>query len=212
MAVPASLGVGGTVLARRALSRYQGPVTLTDEEIAAMTGEQRRQLIWRLARPVAEVLPPRFDSTRVRRHRVALMSLGAAALVPWTAYLGVSLPNRYVARHWTLTWVGFDVVLIVMFAATALLGLLRRQLVVLAAFTSGILLLCDAWFDITTANGHDRPVSIASAVLAEGPIAVLLITSALRLIRTTVRRVYAIGEHEALWRAPLVLDIEPSQT
>jgi hypothetical protein len=90
------------------------------------------------------------------------MTLGAAVLVPWTAYLGVSLPNRYVARHWTLTWVGFDVVLIVMFGSTAVLGLLRRQLVVVTAFSSGVLLLCDTWFDITTANAHDRLVSIAT--------------------------------------------------
>lgn len=183
-------------------------MTLSDEEIAALTGEQRRDLIWRLARPAADVLPRHYDAYRVRRHRVVLMTLCAAVLVPWTAYLGVSLPDRYVARHWTLTWVGFDVVLIGMFAATAVLGLLRRQLVVVAAFSSGVLLLCDAWFDVTTANAHDRPLSIATAVLAEVPIAILLISSALRLIRVTVRRVFAVGESEPLWRAPLIVDLD----
>lgn len=182
-------------------------MSLSDEQIAGLSADQRRELIWRLARPVADVLPDRFDVYRVRRHRVALMTLGAAALVPWTIYLGVSLPNRYVARHWTLTWVGFDIVLIFMFAATAVLGLLRRQLVVLAAFASGVLLLCDAWFDITTANAHDRPVSIAAAVLVEVPIAILLISSALRLVRITVRRVFAIGITEPLWRVPLIVDM-----
>jgi hypothetical protein len=183
-------------------------VTLSDEQIAALTGEERRELIWRLARPVADVLPRRYDPYRVRRRRVALMTVSAAVLVPWTVYLGVSLPNRYVARHWTLTWVGFDVILIVMFGSTAVLGLLRRQLVVVAAFSSGVLLLCDAWFDMTTANAHDRPLSIATAVLAELPIAVLLMSSALRLIRITVRRVFAIGLNEPLWRAPLILDLD----
>ena len=182
---------------------------LSDAQIAALTGEERRELIWRLARPVSEVMTHPYDAYRVRRHRIALMTFSAAVLVPWTAYLGVSLPNRYVAKHWTLTWVGFDVVLIVMFAATAVLGLLRRQLVVIAAFSSGVLLLCDAWFDITTANGHDRPVSIATALVAEVPIAILLISSALRLIRITVRRVFAIGPAESLWRAPLIVDINP---
>lgn len=185
-------------------------MTLSDDQIASLTGEERRELIWRLARPVAEVIPRHFDAYRVRKHRVALMTLGAAVLVPWTAYLGVSLPNRYVARHWTLTWVGFDVVLIVMFGSTAVLGLLRRQLVVVVAFSSGVLLLCDAWFDITTANAHDRLVSIATAVLAEVPIAVLLMSSAVRLIRITVRRVFAIGLDEPLWRAPLILDLDPT--
>ena len=181
---------------------------LTEEQIAALSGDERRELIWRLARPVADVIPPHYDAYRVRKHRVALMTLAAAVLVPWTAYLGVSLPNRYVARHWTLTWVGFDVVLVIMFGSTAVLGLLRRQLVVVAAFSSGVLLLCDAWFDITTANAHDRLVSIATAVLAEVPIAILLMSSALRLIRITVRRVYAIGLADPLWRAPLILDLD----
>ena len=182
-------------------------MTLSDEQIAALTGDERRALIWRLARPVADVIPRHYDAYPGER-RVALMTLGAAVLVPWTAYLGVSMPNRYVARHWTLTWVGFDVVLIVMFGSTAVLGLLRRQLVVVAAFSSGVLLLCDAWFGITTANAHDRPVSIATAVLAEVPIAVLLMTSALRLIRITVRRVFAIGPTEPLAGAAPILDLD----
>ena len=184
-------------------------MTLSDEQIAAMTGDDRRELIWRLARPVDEVLQHHYDPYRVRRHRIALMTLAAAVLVPWTAYLGVTLPDRYVAKNWTLTWVGFDAVLIVMFTATALLGLMRRQLVIVAAFASGVLLLCDAWFDITTANADDRWVSIATAVFAEVPIAILLISSSLRLIRITVRRVFAIGVSDSLWRAPLIVDLHP---
>jgi hypothetical protein len=180
---------------------------LTDEQIAAMTSDQRRELVWRLARRPADVLSSRY-SYRVRRNRVALMALSAAVLVPWTAYLATSLPSRYIAPHWALTWVGFDAILIVMFAATAVLGLLRRELVSLAAFASGVLLLCDGWFDITTANRHDRPFSIADAALIEVPIAVLLIASALRLVRVTARRVYAIGAREPLWRAPLLMDVD----
>jgi len=186
------------------------PSTLSDEQIAAMTDDERRRLMRRLARPTADVLPPGFDVRRVRRHRLLLMSAGAAALVPWTVYLGLSLPNRYVARHWTLTWVGFDVILTLMFAATALLGLLRRQLLVLTAFASGVLLLCDAWFDVTTANSHDRPVSIVTAVVAEVPIAILLISGALRLAGITARRLFLIGVSEPLWRAPL-LDVDEAR-
>lgn len=180
--------------------------TLSDDQIAAMTARQRRDLIWRLALPLSEVLPKRIDVRRVRRHRLLLMSGCAAALVPWTIYLGFSLPDRYVARHWTLTWVGFDVVLMIMFAMTALFGLLRRQMVILTAFASGVLLLCDAWFDITTANSHDRPVSIATALAAEGPIAILLIASAVRLVLTTARRMFAVGAADHLWRVPLLLN------
>jgi hypothetical protein len=184
-------------------------VSLTDEQIEIMTTDQRRQLIWRLARTTAEVVPSRYDQSRARRNRVALLAASAAFLVPWSVYLGTSLPNRYVARHWTLTWVGFDVILATIFAGTAVLGLLRRELVALTAFASGVLLLCDAWFDITTANSHDRPFSIFTAVVGEVPIAVVLISSALRLVRATARRVYAIGPYDPLWRSPLLMDVDP---
>jgi hypothetical protein len=186
-------------------------MTLTDEEIEALTSDQRRELIWRLARPVGDVVPRRYVQARVRRNRVALMTLSAAFLVPWSVYLGASLPSRYVARHWTLTWVGFDAILGVLFASTAVLGMLRRELVALTAFASGVLLLCDAWFDITTANSHDRPFSILTAVVAEIPIAIILVSSAIRLVRVTARRVYAIGPTDPLWRSPLLIDADPSR-
>jgi hypothetical protein len=185
-------------------------MTLTDEQIAALTSDQRRELIWRLARPAAEVLPRRYDKRRVRRNRVALLTVSAAFLVPWSVYLGMSLPNRYVATNWTLTWVGFDGILVVLFAGTAVLGLLRRELVTLTAFASGVLLLCDAWFDVTTANTHDRPLSILTALVIEVPIAAALISSALRLVRVTARRVYAIGSADPLWRSPLLMDADAS--
>jgi hypothetical protein len=183
-------------------------VTLTDEQIAGLTPDQRRELIRRLARPAAEVVPRRYDLSRVRRNRVALMTISAAFLVPWSVYLGTSLSNRYVAPHWTLTWVGFDVILAALFTGTAVLGLLRRELVALTAFASGVLLLCDAWFDITTANAHDRPISIITAVVAEGPLAVVLISSALRIVRVTARRIYAIEANDPLWRSPLLMDVD----
>jgi hypothetical protein len=183
-------------------------VTLTEGQIEALSADERRELMWRLARSPAEILPGSYDMARARRNRVALMAICAAFLVPWIVYLEVSLPKQYVARHWTLTWVGFDVILGVLFASTAVLGMLRRELVALTAFASGVLLLCDAWFDITTASAHDRPFSIFSAVAAEIPIALVLISSALRLVRVTARRVYAIGPREPLWRAPLLMDAD----
>jgi hypothetical protein len=185
-------------------------VLLTDDQIDALSPDERRELIWRLARSPAEVLPRSYDMARARRNRVALMAICAAFLVPWIIYLEVSLPKHYIARHWVLTWVGFDVVLGVLFISTAVLGALRRELVALTAFASGVLLLCDAWFDITTSNAHDRPISILAAAVAEVPVAFVLIASALRLVRVTARRVYALGPHEPLWRAPLLMDADHS--
>src|SRR5579885_3149530 len=114
-------------------------MALSDEEIAAMTPGERRDLIARLAPPISELMPRGADVRRIRRTRLAVITTAAVVLIPWTVYLGASLPDRYVARHWTLTWVGFDAVLAAMFTATAVLGLMQRQLVVLLAFASGVL-------------------------------------------------------------------------
>jgi hypothetical protein len=130
----------------------------------------------------------------------------AVALLPWTVYLGLSLPDRYIARNWSVTWVGFDAMLLTVFALTAVLGVLRRQLLVLTAFASGVLLLCDAWFDITTAGPKDIWLSVASAVLAEVPIAILLISSALRLVQLMAARLWVLEPGMRLWQLPLLLD------
>jgi hypothetical protein len=62
---------------------------------------------------------------------------GAIGLIPWIVLLGLTLPANYVAHNWPATWIGFDGVLIAFMAATAVLGWLCRQLVVLPAFTTG---------------------------------------------------------------------------
>ncbi|NMO04500.1 hypothetical protein HH308_25095 [Gordonia sp. TBRC 11910] len=176
--------------------------TLTDEQIAAMTREERHDLIVRLsyAGPAAYgTQTPRLR--RMRRRRLIVMTAGAAALVPWTVYLALSLPQHYVVHNWPLTWVGFDIILTIMFAGTAILGLLRRYVVVIAAFTAGVLLLCDAWFDITTATGADLAYSIGFAVLAEIPIAVLLTSGALKLVRIRLMETAALELDASLWRA-----------
>jgi hypothetical protein len=80
---------------------------------------------------------------------------------PWIVYLGFTLPANYVAQNWPATWIGFDCLLVAFMAATAVLAWLRRQLVMLTAFTTGVLLICDAWFDILTAGlGRNLAVPI----------------------------------------------------
>jgi hypothetical protein len=119
-------------------------------------------------------------------------------------YLAYSLPDKYVAHNWPVTWVGFDILLLLFMAATALLGLLRRQLLILTAFTTGVLLFCDAWFDVMTAGPTDRTLSILTAVLGELPLAALLITGALRILRLTATRLYFLDPGMPLWRIPLL--------
>jgi hypothetical protein len=124
---------------------------VSDAQIAAMSAANRRELIQRLERPLGE-LSPAAVLTRVRRVRLVLMVGATIGLIPWTVYLAITLPDKYIAHNWPATWVGFDVLLLIFIATTALLGLLRRQLLILTAFTTGILLICDAWFDVMTSG------------------------------------------------------------
>jgi hypothetical protein len=176
---------------------------LSDAQIAAMSAAERRELISRLERPLDELLPV-SALARVRRVRLVLMVGAIVGLVPWTVYLAITLPDKYIAHNWPATWVGFDILLLVFMVATAILGVLRRQLLVLTAFTTGILLVCDAWFDVMTAAPADRWLSVLTAALGELPLAAVLITGALRILRLTATRLYVLDPGMPLWRIPLL--------
>jgi hypothetical protein len=171
---------------------------LTDEQIAALTPEQRAELITRLEHPLNDLIDPEYLG-RIRRFRLSLM----IAMIPWLAYLYVTLPDRYVAHNWTVTWVGFDILLVGFMLATAALGYLRRQLLMLAAFTSGVLLICDAWFDLMTAGPTDLWLSVTTALLIEVPLAIFMITGALRIVRLTMMRFGKMDPGMQLWDLPL---------
>jgi hypothetical protein len=175
---------------------------LTDEQIAALTPAQRRELISRLEQPLSELIDPDLIS-RIRRIRLGVMIGGSIAMIPWLVYLSVTLPENYVAHNWPVTWVGFDILLVVFMAATAVLGYLRRQLLVLAAFTAGVLLICDAWFDLLTAGPNDLRLSVITALGIEVPVAILLITGALRVVRLTMMRFWLLKPGMRLWQLPL---------
>jgi len=176
---------------------------VSDAQIAAMSAAERRELITRLERPIGELVT---ESTfvRIRRVRRALMAGAIVGLIPWIVYLSITLPDRYIANNWIATWVGFDTLLLLFMASTAVLGLLRRQLLILTGFTTGVLLVCDAWFDVMTAAPADRWLSVLTATLGELPLAAVLITGALRILRLTATRLYALDPGMPLWRIPLL--------
>lgn len=176
---------------------------LSDAQIAALTPEQRRELISRLEQPLSDVIDPEFLA-RVRRIRLSLMTGGSIAMLPWLGYLSVTLPANYVAHNWTLTWIGFDVLLLAFMLATAALGYLRRQVLIPAAFTTGVLLICDAWFDLMTAGPKDIWLSVTTALLIELPLAAFMIFSALRLMRLTMKRLWLLDPGMRLWDLPLL--------
>ena len=178
---------------------------LTDEQIAAMTPAERGELIRRLARPSDELKPARWFMRRMREFRVVLMVGSVAVLVPWIAYLAVTLPRVYVADNWDKTWVGFDILLLVMLVTTAVLGFLRRQLLILTAFSSGLLLVCDAWFDVMTAHGDDVFISLAMALVIELPLAALLMAGSLQLMRLSAARLWNLEAGSHSWQIQLPL-------
>jgi hypothetical protein len=129
---------------------------------------------YRLETPLDElVLAPVV--ARKRQLHFALTVGGAIALVAGIVFLAITLPANDVA-------LGFDVLLVASIATTAVLVFFRRQLVPLSAFATGVLLICDAWFDVVTAGPRDLWASALTATLVELPVAVILIATALRML------------------------------
>lgn len=167
---------------------------ISDDTLRQMTHEERSSLSRRLA-AIDSALPSLSEADERRRRFVFFLTVCSAALVPWIIFLAFTLPHRYVAGHWTLTWVGFDIALLTGLALTAWFAWRRRQAVVITAFITGTLLTCDAWFDVTTASGRlDAATAIASALLLELPLAALLFAVASHLLFVTVRRAQATQE------------------
>jgi hypothetical protein len=175
---------------------------LSDAQIAALTSAQRRELIERLERPMADLRPKGFAAKLTQAH-LGLMTGGAVFMIPWIVYLSFTLPENYTVRNWPLTWLGFDSLLVVFMAATAILTWLHRQVLVLPAFTTGILLLCDAWFDVTTASPEEFRSSVVTALLG-GMLAFVLIIGAVSLVRLNARRLWLLDPGQSLWRLPLL--------
>jgi hypothetical protein len=142
----------------------------------------------RLERPLDELVPMPVVA-RMRRLRLALMVGGAIGLIPWIVFLVITLPANYVA-------LGFDVLLLAFMVTTAVLVFLRRQSVLLTAFTTGVLLICDAWYAVMTAGPHDMWVSALTATLVELPLAVILIATTLRILRPTVTRLWLLDPRD----------------
>ncbi|MFC8511818.1 hypothetical protein [Streptomyces sp. NPDC057257] len=153
-----------------------------------------------------------------RRRRRVLQQLGLSVivLVPWTVYLAVSLPDRFEARHWPMVWVGFDVMLLLSLAGAAVAVWLRRQALIPLSFVAATFLICDAWFDISLSWGKDDVWgSVASAVLVELPLALLLVLRARRVLKMSARlawqRLGPGGEPPPLHRMPLFLTLAASR-
>jgi len=129
-------------------------------------------------------LRPRSRRARIRW--VVLVSTlgGAGFLVPWIAYLSLTLPGSQSGGAWRLAWVGFDIALAGALASTGWLAWNRRHATLTGLVVSATMLMTDAWFDVCLSwNTPGQGGALASAVLVEMPVALLLSRAALLLAR-----------------------------
>lgn len=182
---------------------------INEAELRDMTPGDRREL----ARALAAVDYPHplyeLNLHRGRRLGVLISMISCIVLVGWIIVLMLTLRHHYTATHWRAAWVGFDIILLSAFAVTGWAFWRGRQVVIACLLVTGSLLLCDAWFDVILDLGTPGLwESLASAVVIEIPLALLMLNAARRLIRLST--LVAMGERAegapafSLWRIPLL--------
>lgn len=127
------------------------------------------------------------------------LALGALT-VPWTAFLAVTLPDHARTQNYREAWVGFDIMLVAALLATAYLAWRGRRSVALVASATATMLVLDAWFDVLTSRRSEVGWSIASALLAELPLAVLCGWIALHADQVAERRLDLLASRIARLR------------
>lgn len=111
------------------------------------------------------------DESRLVRWVGPMFALFSVVMVPWIAYIAVSLPSRQLSPNYDLAWAGFDVLLAAGLASSAYFALRRSRYLSAASAATAALLVVDAWFDCMTTPGGDRWQSIAFCFLVELPLA-----------------------------------------
>lgn len=116
--------------------------------------------------------------------------IGAVLAIPWTSYLGYSLPTHHVFKHWDVAWVGLDIALVVSMLTTGILAFQKSLWVVISSSVTGTLLVIDAWFDLNGAQpGHELIQAAGSAIFIEIPLAILSFHLAYKtLVRAYIRK------------------------
>ncbi len=128
-----------------------------------------------------------------------MMLLGAFIMIPWAIYLSIHLPVRFRAHNWDVAWVGFDAALIMVLVVAAWAAWHRRQILVATSIVAATMLLCDAWFDVSTSIGtSDQSSALVGALLFNLPLAVFLVLLSRRImLRTAAVIAAAVGAGSA---------------
>jgi hypothetical protein len=157
---------------------------INEADLREMSPAERR----RLAHSLTAVDYPHpllgFYLARGRWLGVLVSVVSCIVLVAWIVVLVLTLHRSFHTHHWKGAWVGFDCILLLAFAATGWAFWRGRQIVIACLIVTGTLLCCDAWFDIVLDAGtSDVWISVASGLLVELPVALLMFNGARRLIR-----------------------------
>ena len=129
------------------------------------------------------------DDARAVRWAGPLFALFALIMVPWTVYIGESLPRRQLSPHYDVSWAGFDVMLLAALAATAFFALRRSRYLSMAATATAVLLVVDTWFDLMTTPSEQLVQSIVLAAVVELPLAAVCAWLSLHTQELTERRI-----------------------
>ncbi len=164
---------------------------LDEAELRRMSREDRAKLVQALAALDEPDRPDepsvRFDERSVQfgqRFWLLITVAGCVSLVAWIGVLAATLPRHFTAGAWRGAWVGFDLALLAAFAVTAWAAWRRRQVLIVCLIVTATLLCCDAWFDLALDwRTHAFFWSLLSALLAELPVAIVMILGARRLLR-----------------------------
>ena len=73
----------------------------------------------------------------------------------------------------------------------------------LSPFATGVLLVCDAWFDVMTAHGDEVFWSLGLALAIELPLAAVLMIGALQLLRLSAARLWNLDGGTHSWQIQL---------
>ena len=189
---------------------------INEADLREMSPSERRKLAHSLT--TVDYPHPLLGIYLARGRRLGLLVsiVACAVLVGWIIVLGLTLHRSFHTQHWKGAWVGFDLLLLLAFAATGWAFWRGRQIVIACLIVTATLLCCDAWFDVVLDVGtSDVWLSIAAAVIVELPLAFLMFNAARRLIRLSA--VVAVGQAgdssdrdnlpedalPALWKIPL---------
>ncbi len=129
------------------------------------------------------------DQSRVVQWTGPLFALFSLFMLPWIAYIAVSLPSRQLSPNYDIAWAGFDVILAGALAGTAYFALRRSRYLSPMAAATAALLVVDAWFDCMTAPSDARWQSFGFCFIVELPLAMVCVWLSYHTEQMAQRRV-----------------------